>query len=363
MASWWSFRGLSFATGLGIHRASPLVFGSQQSRVVTSSFSSHKGKRLPEFVSVGSLVSWAAPISAKPEAVGLDFGLPVYVRVVDDMVVDKFTQSGKMFEINCRLGYPEKDMERILREAQAAEKEREAKKLERKKAAQRPAEKAGTGDSTDPKEKADEPSSPRDKDPLKAEETTASSSSKKKKREVVEEDIPTSTPSKMKKGGVVEDSTTPSARKKKKQDIADEEADEQETTASSTSKKKRREVDAEEVSSPKQRKKKEDVMLNGDSKPRTKEVQVRAKIKKEAAEETQEGHSLQDGSLLLLRSRSEDQQAKRPVEPPTEEPRSWPRRFDCLSAPALWSRFGHDARALTADNDSCVCKRTVYTPF
>lgn len=26
-------------------------------------------------------------------------------------------------------------------------------------------------------------------------------------------------------------------------------------------------------------------------------------------------------------------------------------------------RFGHDARALTADNDSCVCKRTVYTPF
>lgn len=209
----------------------------------------------------------------------------VYVRVVDDMVVDKFTQSGKMFEINCRLGYPEKDMERVLREAQTAEKERLAKKLERKKAAQRPAQAAGTGDFTGSKEKADEQaSSPKAKDLLNlAEETTASSSSKKEKREVAEEDT-TSTPSKM-KGGAAEDSTPPS-RKKKKQDISDE-ADEQETTASSTSKNKRREVD-DEVSSPRRRKK-EDVMLNGDRKPRNKEVQVKkAKIKTEAAEETQE---------------------------------------------------------------------------
>lgn len=44
----------------------------------------------------------------------------------------------------------------------------------------------------------------------------------------------------------------------------------------------------DEVSSPRRRKK-EDVMLNGDRKPRNKEVQVKkAKIKTEAAEETQE---------------------------------------------------------------------------
>jgi len=201
----------------------------------------------------------------------------VYIRVVDDMVVDKFTQSGKMFEINCRLGYPEKDMKRVLREAQTAEQEREAKKLERKKAAQRPAEKAGTGDSTG--EKA-ETSSPKAKDlHYLAEETTASSS-KKKKREAAED---TTSPSKM-KGGKAEDSATPS-RKKNKKDISDE-ADEQETTASSTSKKKSGEVD-DEVSSPRRRKK-EDVMLNGDSKPRNKEVQAKkAKIKTEA-EKTQE---------------------------------------------------------------------------
>eukprot|EP00438_Fugacium_kawagutii_P030372 Skav223255 [mRNA] locus=scaffold2231:678366:687605:- [translate_table: standard] len=57
----------------------------------------------------------------------------VYVRVVDDIVLDRFQQSGKMFEINCRLGYPEKDMPKILKEAQAAEEEEEKKRLERRK--------------------------------------------------------------------------------------------------------------------------------------------------------------------------------------------------------------------------------------
>lgn len=144
--------------------------------------------------------------------------LAVYVRV-EDVELDKFHQSGKMFEIKVRLGHPEKDVPRMLKEAQAAEKLRAEKRLERLNSKGKP------GDS-----------GPKNED-------AAASPARPKKREAVEDATASSGSKKTKKEAEGEEAMTSSSKKKKKE--ADEE--EEEAMTSSASKKKKKEPEKEDV--------------------------------------------------------------------------------------------------------------------
>jgi len=178
--------------------------------------------------------------------------LAVYVRV-EDVELDKFHQSGKMFEIKVRLGHPEEDMPRMLKEAQAAEKLRAEKRLERLNSKGKPGdsgaknEDAAASPARPEKREAVEDAtassgSKKTKKEAEAEEAMTSSASKKKKKEAEEEEAMTSSASKKKKEAEEEEAMTSSASKKKKK-----EAEEEEAMTSSASKKKKKEPEKEDV--------------------------------------------------------------------------------------------------------------------